>query len=173
MIATHLTAANCRSCHEAVYEQFLRSRHAAPSWAAHYGEKGLTAEQIAYSERFHPGGTKRAANPLVARRGPAGKQRAIGDKARVKRLPTALKTPNLKMPVSPRPRRAGDVSDRCNPDQALPSTVRGARLTRGPVSPERQSGALARRWSTSAATKKRCDLVNDIGLSPDERVPST
>jgi len=37
----HLTAANCRSCHEQIYQQFLRSRHAAPSWAAIYGEKGL------------------------------------------------------------------------------------------------------------------------------------
>jgi hydroxylamine dehydrogenase len=69
VIATHLTAANCRSCHEAVYGQFLRSRHAAPSWAAVYGEKGLTTDQVAYSERFHPGGTKRAANPLVALEG--------------------------------------------------------------------------------------------------------
>ena len=74
VIATHLTAANCRSCHAAIYDQFLRSRHAAPSWAALYGEKGLTAEQVLFSERFHPGGTKRAANPLVALEG----QPAVG-----------------------------------------------------------------------------------------------
>ena len=42
MIATTLTAGNCRSCHEGIYQQFLHSRHAAPSWAAVYGEKGLT-----------------------------------------------------------------------------------------------------------------------------------
>ena len=41
VIATHLTAGNCRQCHEAIYQEFLRSRHAAPSWAAIYGEKGL------------------------------------------------------------------------------------------------------------------------------------
>jgi hydroxylamine dehydrogenase len=36
-----LTAGNCRSCHEGIYQEFLRSRHAAPSWAAVHGEKGL------------------------------------------------------------------------------------------------------------------------------------
>ncbi len=38
-----LTAANCRKCHEPVYQQFARSRHAAPSWAAVYGEQGKRA----------------------------------------------------------------------------------------------------------------------------------
>ena len=78
VIATHLTAANCRSCHEAVYEQFLRSRHAAPSWAALYGEKGLTSEQVAFSERYPPpGGQKRAANPLIAFEGPSCGRRRL------------------------------------------------------------------------------------------------
>src|SRR5215467_4472398 len=44
VIAVKLTAGNCRSCHESIYQQFLRSRHAAPAWAAIYGEKGLSAE---------------------------------------------------------------------------------------------------------------------------------
>ena len=66
-----VTAANCRSCHETEYQQFLRSRHAAPSWAAVYGEKGLSAEQVAFSEKFHPGACKRPANPLVALEGGA------------------------------------------------------------------------------------------------------
>lgn len=64
-IATHLTAANCRRCHEDIYQQFLRSRHAAPSWAAVYGEKGLTPEQVAFSEKYQPGGTKRPPHPFV------------------------------------------------------------------------------------------------------------
>ena len=34
VISTKLTAANCRSCHEIIYQQFLHSRHAAASWAA-------------------------------------------------------------------------------------------------------------------------------------------
>ena len=34
VISTKLTAANCRSCHETIYQQFLHSRHAAAAWAA-------------------------------------------------------------------------------------------------------------------------------------------
>lgn len=64
-IATHLTAGNCRSCHEEIYQQFLRSRHAAPAWAAVYGEKGLTPEQVSFSEQYQPGGTKRPPHPFV------------------------------------------------------------------------------------------------------------
>lgn len=65
VISKNVTAANCRSCHENEYQQFLRSRHAAPSWAAVYGEKGLTAEQVAFAETFHPGSCKRPQHPLV------------------------------------------------------------------------------------------------------------
>lgn len=63
--AGRLTAGNCRACHEQIYQQFLRSRHAAPSWAAIYGEKGLTPEQVSFSEIFQPGGTKRPPHPFV------------------------------------------------------------------------------------------------------------
>jgi hydroxylamine dehydrogenase len=66
-----VTAANCRSCHETIYQQFLRSRHAAPSWAAVYGEAGLSAEQATFSEQHHPGASKRPANALVALEGSA------------------------------------------------------------------------------------------------------
>jgi hypothetical protein len=69
VIAKHLTAANCRACHETEYQQFLRSRHAAPSWAAVYGEKGLPAEVAEFSEKFHPGACKRPANALVSLEG--------------------------------------------------------------------------------------------------------
>jgi hydroxylamine dehydrogenase len=69
VITRSLTAANCRSCHETIYQQFLRSRHAAPSWAAVHGEKGLSAEQVAFSETYHPGASKRLANALVALEG--------------------------------------------------------------------------------------------------------
>jgi hydroxylamine dehydrogenase len=75
-ISKAMTAGNCRSCHEPVYQQFMHSRHAAPSWAAVYGEKGssdrpLSPEQVALSEQFHPGSCKRPANPLVSREGGA------------------------------------------------------------------------------------------------------
>ncbi len=69
VISDHLTAGNCRSCHEGIYQEFLRSRHAAPSWAAVHGEQGLTPEQVNFSEQFQPGGTRRPPNPLVAPEG--------------------------------------------------------------------------------------------------------
>ena len=69
VIATHLTAGNCRSCHEGIYQEFLRSRHAAPSWAAIYGEKGLSPEQVSFSEQYQPGGTKRPPHPFVKAEG--------------------------------------------------------------------------------------------------------
>ena len=69
VISTHLTAGNCRGCHEQIYQEFLRSRHAAPSWGAIYGEKGLTPEQVSFSEQYQPGGTRRPPHPFVAAEG--------------------------------------------------------------------------------------------------------
>jgi len=69
VISTKLTAGNCRSCHEAIYQEFLHSRHAAPSWAAIYGEKGLSPQQVAFSEQYQPGGTKRPPHPFVTAEG--------------------------------------------------------------------------------------------------------
>ena len=69
VISTHLTAGNCRSCHEGIYQEFLRSRHAAPSWAAIYGEKGLSPQQVNFSEQFQPGGTRRPPHPFVKAEG--------------------------------------------------------------------------------------------------------
>jgi hydroxylamine dehydrogenase len=71
VVSTKLTAGNCRSCHEPIYQEFLRSRHAAPSWAAVYGQAGLKPEQIEFSERYQPGGTRRPAHPLTALEGPS------------------------------------------------------------------------------------------------------
>ena len=65
VISTKLTAGNCRGCHESIYQQFLRSRHAAPAWAAIYGEKSLTPEQVNFSETYQPGGTRRPPHPFV------------------------------------------------------------------------------------------------------------
>ncbi len=69
VISTHLTAGNCRGCHEPIYQEFLHSRHAAPSWAAIYGEKGLSAAQVAFSEQYQPGGTRRPPHPFVTAEG--------------------------------------------------------------------------------------------------------
>src|SRR5262249_5739956 len=69
VITTRVTAANCRSCHESIYQEHLHSRHAAPAWAAVYGSKDFSAEQVALREKFQPGGCKRPPNPLAALEG--------------------------------------------------------------------------------------------------------
>jgi hypothetical protein len=71
VISTHLTAGNCRSCHEGIYQEFLHGRHAAPSWGAIYGEKGLSPAQVDFSEQFQPGGTRRPPHPFVTAEGGA------------------------------------------------------------------------------------------------------
>jgi hydroxylamine dehydrogenase len=71
VISKHLTAANCAECHKTQYDQYLRSRHAAPAWAAVSGPSDFSPEQIAAAEKFHPGAVKRAANALAQHEGPA------------------------------------------------------------------------------------------------------
>src|SRR5215470_937305 len=71
VINTAVTPANCRTCHEAIYQQFLHSRHAAASWAAVAGDKDFTPEQVAFGEQFQPGAVKRGANPLISLEGAA------------------------------------------------------------------------------------------------------
>ena len=70
-IAPRLTAGNCRSCHESIYQEFLHSRHAAVSWAAVYGEPGLAPDQVELAERYQPGYARRPPHPFVAIEGPS------------------------------------------------------------------------------------------------------
>jgi len=70
-IAVHLTAANCATCHDEQYREYLRSRHAAPSWAAVSGPGDFTAAQVAAAERYHPGAVRRQANVLTRLEGEA------------------------------------------------------------------------------------------------------
>ncbi len=69
-ITKTMTAANCKQCHVAEYDQYLKSRHAAPAWAAVTGPEPFTAEQIAFSEQFHAGAVQRPANAVGVREGP-------------------------------------------------------------------------------------------------------
>ena len=68
-IALHLTAKNCANCHTTEYQQFLRSRHAAPAWAAVSGRSDFTAEQIVFAEKYHKGAVDRPANQLAIAEG--------------------------------------------------------------------------------------------------------
>lgn len=70
VIAKNLTSGNCARCHAAEYRQFLRSRHAAPAWAAVNGPKDFTPEQVAASEQYNPGAVNRAANAIGVLEGP-------------------------------------------------------------------------------------------------------
>jgi hydroxylamine dehydrogenase len=64
VIAKSLTAKNCAQCHAREYDQFTRSRHAAPSWAAVNGPGDFSPEQLALGERWHKGWVNRAGNPI-------------------------------------------------------------------------------------------------------------
>jgi len=70
VISKTLTAANCAQCHAAEYEQFARSRHAAPAWASVNGEKDFSPAQLALGERYHPGWVKRQAMSIGSIEGP-------------------------------------------------------------------------------------------------------
>lgn len=70
-MAQEVTAKNCAACHPTEYDQYLRSRHAAPAWAAVHGAKHFTEEQIAHAEKYHPGTIKRPPNALAMREGEA------------------------------------------------------------------------------------------------------
>jgi hypothetical protein len=59
VIAKALTSKNCAQCHATEYEQFARSRHAGPSWAAIHGSKGFSPAQIEAGERWHKGWIER------------------------------------------------------------------------------------------------------------------
>ena len=65
VIAEALTSNNCAACHRTQYAQYLRSRHAAPAWAAVRGAQDFTAEQVAFAEKHHPGWVDRPANQLA------------------------------------------------------------------------------------------------------------
>ncbi len=74
VIAEDVTAANCKQCHATEYQQYLRSRHAAPAWAAVRGSEPFTEEQIQFAEQFHEGAVRRPANQLAILEGDAAIQ---------------------------------------------------------------------------------------------------
>ena len=69
VITAGVTPKNCEECHKTEYQQFLRSRHAAPAWAAVRGPDDFTEEQVKFSERFHEGAVQREANYLATLEG--------------------------------------------------------------------------------------------------------
>ncbi len=70
-IAKGLTAKNCAQCHARENDQFARSRHAGPSWAAVNGTSGFSKEQIELGERYHKGAVDRPPHPVGTAEGAA------------------------------------------------------------------------------------------------------
>ncbi len=70
-IAAMPTSQNCAACHATQYDQFLRSRHAAPAWAAVRGSVDFSEDVITASELLHPGAVDRPPNSLVLLEGAA------------------------------------------------------------------------------------------------------
>ena len=90
-ITKKLSSANCQGCHPQQYDQYLKSRHAAPAWAAVTGPADFTAEQIAFSEAIHKGAVEPAREPADGRsRGSPRSTRAAGSATTsASRTPTA------------------------------------------------------------------------------------
>ena len=70
-IASALTAKNCAQCHATEYEQYVRSRHAGPAWAAVAGSDDFSPEQLALASRYHRAAVERPANVLASLEGAA------------------------------------------------------------------------------------------------------
>ena len=70
-ITTDVSAGNCAQCHATQYREFLRSRHAAPAYAAVTGPAPFTAEQVAFAEQYHEGAVDRPPNALALLEGEA------------------------------------------------------------------------------------------------------
>ena len=77
-IAKETTALNCSNCHTTQYQQFLRSRHAAPAWAAITGSHDFSSEQIAFAEIYHQGAVDRPQNALMTQEAPGAEKGCIG-----------------------------------------------------------------------------------------------
>lgn len=64
-LTTAVTALNCDGCHATQYREYLRSRHAAPAFAAVRGAAPFTEAQVAFAEQYHPGAVDREPNALA------------------------------------------------------------------------------------------------------------
>ncbi len=70
-ITLQLTAKNCAQCHRTEYDQYARSRHAGPAWAAVAGSADFSPEQLALATKYHQAAVERPANLLAILEGPA------------------------------------------------------------------------------------------------------
>lgn len=78
-ISQSMTSKNCASCHSTEYDQFERSRHAAPAWAAVRGRQDFSERQLEIGEKHHPGAVDRDANRLAQLEGPGAIEKGCGE----------------------------------------------------------------------------------------------
>ena len=138
VINTKFTAANCRSCHESIYQQFLHSRHAAAAWAAVDGDKDFTPEQVDYAEQYHPGGVKRPPHPLTRSWKAARPRKAAATIATASASPITTARSALAPPAihgTRRPWRSPDCPARAanatsGPDHSQTGNLRGIQARR-------------------------------------------
>ncbi|MFK7989441.1 MAG: multiheme c-type cytochrome [Sandaracinaceae bacterium] len=64
-IVLDVPSGTCQTCHSQEYTQFLRSRHAAPAWAAVAGREAFTDEQFEQAHRYHPAAMDRPSNAVA------------------------------------------------------------------------------------------------------------
>jgi hypothetical protein len=68
-ITTRMTAGNCRSCHDGVYQEFLRRPPCSDFLGGRLRREGLTPQQVSFAEQYHPGYAKRPPHPFVTLEG--------------------------------------------------------------------------------------------------------
>lgn len=70
-IVARVTSANCKVCHPQQYDEYVKSRHAGPAWAAVNGRGEFSDAQVEFAELHNKGGVDRPAHPLALVEGPA------------------------------------------------------------------------------------------------------
>ena len=64
-LSSGLTSKNCSACHRTEYEQYERSRHGGPAWAAVAGRDGFSRAQFERAAAYHRAAMDRPANALA------------------------------------------------------------------------------------------------------------
>jgi hypothetical protein len=77
-IGDKVTSKNCSTCHANEYDQYRRSRHAAPAWAAVKGRDAFTEDQLEFAKKYHPEAVDRPANKLAQMEGPGAISKGCG-----------------------------------------------------------------------------------------------
>lgn len=77
-ITREVTSGTCAECHRREMAEFLRSRHAAPSWTAVRGNADFTPEQLAEARKYHPEAIDRPGHPLVPLEGSGAMENGCG-----------------------------------------------------------------------------------------------